>query len=1743
MEQNSDQDNAVPTDREVTRIVGIGASAGGLEALRSLIESLPDAGTLSYIIALHVSPIHVSMLKGLLSPLTTLKVVDLADDQTPLPGYVYITPPNHDVIASDGVLRLTPPSAPVGPKPSVNHFFASLANEYGERVIGIILSDTGSDGAAGMRAIKAAGGITIAQELASAKYDSMPKSAVLTGSVDLVLTPAQMADFLENIAKYPDDDYRELEFSDVGDDYRQICNIVRLNAAFKLSDYKQTTIKRRIARRMHLLRIDELSQYVEYLKQNREESQRLMRDVFIGVTSFYRDVEAYSQLEKYICELVKRQEKEMIRCWVAGCSTGEEVYSIAMLFEEAISTHGNSAVQYMIFASDMDEESLAHARVGMYTASEVAGIPKALRDRYMELSTDRYRIKKNIRNRVVFIRQNIIEAPPFGRVDLVSCRNFLIYLNAPVQNRVIEMFHYALNPDGYLFLGKSESIEQNSELFKSLERSARIYQRLEASSHFSIGQYASRTLIENKKDNTRAHALANTDMVSMRTQSELIARYAPPSVVINADDWVVHMQGELRALLDFPKGRVEMYLFDLVNSALRAELRALVFRCRRDLMQVQGEGHQLVIKGEPYTVTQAVSPLEEGQRALLLVVFQLEHVLSKADAATDLSAADRSSLIIGELEQELANTRMHLSTVVEELEASNEELQSLKGEMQSTNEELQSTNEELQTANEELQSTNEELLTVNDELQLRSTELEVASTALNNIKESLTMPLMVVDRHLRITHANKACSAIMTMLSTLEGSSINTVPWQVQIIGLADKIEQVINSSNPICEVLSDASGNYFTLTVMPYCLVQGDAVGAILVFENITARHLAEQAVIESETRYRQVAESLPQLVWTCRADGYCDYLSPQWVEYTGVPEDEQLNFGWLEQIHPDDRERVIDHWMKTAAQGYDFEIEFRIRRSDGLYRWFHTQAKPLRNHEGAIVKWFGSNTDIEHIKQTEIQLRENIERVEAAASAGIVGIWEWNVTDDILIWDSVMYKIYGIHEDNWGRAYEAWSTRIHPEDKVYVEGEIQAALRGQREYAPEFRIVMSNGEIRFLKAASHTCFDEQGNPSRMIGINLDQTEQKRTEEALRQAEARVSRVIDVMPEAVMVISQQGEIRQVNQRATLMFGYDRAALMQMRVEQLVPQQYRGNHAQLRAEFSQDPSMRLMGTGRDLFALHKSGREIPVEIAMAPMYEGGEHSVVISVADITERKQAEHELRLAASVFANTLDGIVVTDRNLNVIKSNEAFHKILGYTSAEIAGQNVRILSADQQDGVFQQKVWESIKEKGGWQGEVLDRHKDGRKIPIWLSISTIQNAKGEVDRYIATMYDISDQKLSQERINYLAHYDALTGLPNRTLFMDRFAHALSQAKRQKHSLVLMFIDLDNFKHINDTYGHPVGDDLLCKVAERLRRVTRSSDTVGRQSGDEFMVLIEDAMSESAIRSTAQNVLNELIKPLDLGVGNMFVSASIGIATFPGDGDNIESLLKHADLAMYKAKETGRNKFHFYNQDMSDEAHERMQLHHDLHLALDANELELHYQPVMQTASQTCAWVLRTACKQMKSWLDAGIALDFMAVNVSGKQVMQGDFTSLVKDILEETGCPPERITLELTESFIMREREGAIAQLNLLRDLGVGIAIDDFGTGYSSLAYLKRLPVTKIKLDQSFVRDIPGDSNDIAIARAILKLGEAVELDVVAEGVETDEQHSFLLQEGCAYSQGYLYAKPMPSIEAYNFMRACRA
>ncbi|QPH53871.1 chemotaxis protein CheR [Pontivivens ytuae] len=747
--------------------VGIGASAGGLEALSVLAKNLPAQANATYIVVQHMAPQHKSLLRDLVSRETHLTVVEISSGVVPKPDHIYITPPNSNLSIANGRLELLPPDqTPSAPKPSIDGFFIDLADEIGPRAIGVILSGTGSDGAFGVRAIRAAGGITIAQDEASAKYDGMPMSAQRTGCIDLVLPPEDIGVKFKEILETSRDAEGLAALMPPVNSLAEINQLLFAQTNVDFRDYKPSTIHRRIERRMAALGLERIADYVERLRADKDEVETLFRDMLISVTSFFRDQQEFKRFDTAIKRIVEEHDDTLpLRVWVPGCATGEEAYSIAMLFAEAMGgpdTIDRNRLQ--IFASDIDREALKVGRRGLYPASSMTKVSEDLLTRYFTAVGDSFKVVKPLRDVILFAEHNVSQDPPFLNLDLVCCRNLLIYFGQELQYRVMSRMYTALKEDGLVFLGMAESMTGVENLFLRDSTGGKIFRKREAAdvdlAPLRPSARAQMRTVQRLEEQAARHENREDGRFAA-----LVSTLGPNAVLVTSDYKLRRVFGEIDDFVSIPSGDVKGASVDYLKGRLANEARVLISLAQRGemarhsgLLPMPGGTNERALRLSVYPL-----PSERGGETLYLLVFAETDESAEELALVDENPGDE--LVVRELRRQLASTRETLQQTIEELETSNEELQSLNEELQSTNEELQSTNEELETANEELQSTNEELITVNEEQQINSMELSLVTKELESILAHLALPVVVLDLRLNVVRASNEARKVLSIPS------------------------------------------------------------------------------------------------------------------------------------------------------------------------------------------------------------------------------------------------------------------------------------------------------------------------------------------------------------------------------------------------------------------------------------------------------------------------------------------------------------------------------------------------------------------------------------------------------------------------------------------------------------------------------------------------------------------------------------------------------------------------------------------------------------------------------------------------------------------------------------------------------------------------------------------------------------------------------------------------------------------
>jgi diguanylate cyclase (GGDEF)-like protein/PAS domain S-box-containing protein len=800
----------------------------------------------------------------------------------------------------------------------------------------------------------------------------------------------------------------------------------------------------------------------------------------------------------------------------------------------------------------------------------------------------------------------------------------------------------------------------------------------------------------------------------------------------------------------------------------------------------------------------------------------------------------------------------------------------------------------------------------------------------------------------------------------------------------------------------------------------------------------------------------------------------------------------------------------------------------------------------------------------------------MERTQSIAQLGSWEWDVAADVIVWSKELYRLAERDPACGTPDYAGQLALYSPQDGARLAAAVQVALSDGTPYTLEVMLNRKDGKHRVCLATGFAEKGGNGTVTRLFGSLQDITERKLVE---RHVELYRS-VVQASLDGFWITNNQGRIVEVNQSTCQMLGYSAEELLSMGIYDI--------EADESAEETLAHTQEIMARGHVQFeARHrrKDGSIIDVEVSALHLPDLDDMFFAF-VRDITARKVAEQQMRIAATVFESQ-EGMIVTSANNIILRVNQAFTDITGYSAEEAIGKRPSMLKSGRHDSDFYARLWEQLKGSGRWQGELWNRRKGGEPYPQWLTITVVKDKAGLVSHYVATMTDITQRKLAESEINALAFYDPLTGLPNRRLMLDRLRQALTGSDRSRRHGALMMMDLDNFKILNDTQGHDVGDQLLVEVSKRLQAGVREGDTVARLGGDEFVVILEGldragfaAMQAEAVGVKIQALINE---PYELTVSNQagtcihHCSVSIGITLFQDQHTPTDELMKRADTAMYQAKSAGRNTLRFFDPEMQAAVTSRAALESQLRSAISHQQLAVYYQPQVDGARQVVGvealirwmhpdrgvvlpgefiplaedtglilplgdWILEAACQQLKTWaLAPETAQLSIAVNVSARQFRQTEFVDRVLGLMDRWGTPAGRLKLELTESMLLDNTTEIIAKMGKIKARGVSFSLDDFGTGYSSLSYLKLLPIDQLKIDQSFVHDVLNDPNAATIACSIIALAHSLGLMVIAEGVETQEQSDFLARNGCDHCQGYLFGKPLalPEFEAQLYQR----
>ncbi|MBL8780984.1 MAG: PAS domain S-box protein [Alphaproteobacteria bacterium] len=943
------------SDGAAPLVVGIGASAGGLGAFKKFFSHMPADNGMAFVLVQHLDPKHDSLLAELIGKQTSMNVAEARDGERLTANCVFIIPPDATLTVKGGVLRVTKPAPPRETRRPIDTFFTSLADDQGENAVCIVLSGTGTDGTQGLKAVKENGGLTLAQaEFDHHAMSGMPDSAVATGLVDQVMPveamPARLMEYRAHMLDVAGEKDENGTRTDTAEHLKAISAILRRGISHDFGQYKQNTLVRRVQRRMQVLQIRTVPAFIAHLEQDPHEVELLFREILIGVTQFFRDPLAFDALAATVVPrlLANKKGGGQIRIWVAGCATGEEVYSIAILFKEALAGQVNPP-QVQIFGSDMDDRAIARARTGRYRGPLQGVSPERLARWFTPLEDD-YCVAKEIREMCVFSAHSLIKDPPFSKLDLVSCRNVMIYFDRDLQDRALRNFHYALAPGGFLFLGASEGVTRNAALFSTVDKKHRIFERRSALRP-TLPDFP--TAPEARSIQDGGGTIRTTEDRIDKLARRVMAKHSPAYVVIDEDSQIVRFSGgECGPYLEPSAGVATLDLFAIVRKSLRTAVRSAVQAVRVKRETVVTKNLSIMAEGRRRLVTLIVEPLaDEGtQSGLSLVAFSDAGEVKAAGAAK--GAADDASGSETDLERELSVTKALLRGSIEELETTTEEMKSSNEEFQSVNEELQASNEELETAKEEMQSVNEELRTINAEMVDKNEQLLRLNSDLRNLLDSTQIATIFLDNELRIKSFTPGMVELIHLRDSDHGRPITELVSRLNYAQLEQDARSVLRTLGVVEREVRSGDESVLIMRIRPYRTVTNVIDGVVITFVDVTASTLLQTALKESERRLAAIVQQATAGIAETDLDGRLTLVNPLFCRIVGRTEDELHGLRMDDITHPDDVAQNAVLFDRLVAERQGFEVEKRYLRPDGTVVWVHNSVSPIVDADGRVSR-----------------------------------------------------------------------------------------------------------------------------------------------------------------------------------------------------------------------------------------------------------------------------------------------------------------------------------------------------------------------------------------------------------------------------------------------------------------------------------------------------------------------------------------------------------------------------------------------------------------------------------------------------------------------------------------------------------------------------------------------------------------------------------------------------------------------
>ena len=1334
-------------------VVGIGASAGGLEALQEFFKNMPEEPGVAFVIVQHLSPDYKSLMDELLSRFTKMSIYRVRDGMEVEPDNIYLITPRVNMTIFNGKLFLTEQDHSRAMNMPIDIFMRSLAQDQGTNAIGVILSGTGSDGTLGIRAIKENGGMVIAQDDQSAKFDGMPRSTISTGMVDYILVPGEMPEALLNYVKHPfiqKTEKIENQISQDEDYLSKIIMIIRDVTGVDFSNYKESTIIRRIEKRISINRYDSIEDYVSFIASNKREVNILYKELLIGVTRFFRDHDSFERLkEKVIPELLKREQSEPLRIWCVGCSTGEEAYSLAILFKE-YQEENKISRDVKLFATDIDRDSVEFAGVGLYPESIVSDVSAERLGRFFTRMQDGYKVNENIRNMVVFASHNVLKDPPFSKMDLISCRNMLIYLNSEVQQKILSMLYFSLNKEGFLFLGSSESVGEMSNGFQALDARAKIY-KYKAGYKPPVNEVFRVPSVQKRQRDLKS---VDTYYSKTKTQvprldsifDDLLSEFVPPSVIIDENYTIVHTINNANKFLTIPQGQMSLNILNMLPAELGTMVSTLLRRARKNQQEVVYENIRLhdYVNREVSVSGRMLTDKKTKEIYFILSFKEKEKEEQTTVETKEVETIDADSQYqerINELEKELQYTKENLQATVEELETSNEELQS-------SNEELIASNEELQSTNEELQSVNEELHTVNAEHQQKIDELTQLNNDMNNLLKNTNIGTLFIDNSLSIRKLTEIAEKITHIRESDVGRPVEHISTDHIYPGFIDDIKNVLDSLQPKENEISPEEDTWYLVRIVPYRTAENAVDGVIITFIDITKLKRSQSEVNVLNKRLEE-AMRMGELAWW-----EWDYKSndvtfgDKKATVLGYkPEEIEQGFeGWTNLLHPDDYEPTMqamrDH-LKGKTPVYD--ITYRLKSKEGTYLWFKDKGGIVEwDDEGKPAKVTGIVMNITREKQMEGERNKTYELIYNTLQYNPVASTIVDETGRITFANKKAEELFGITQQQINeRSFDDSKWKITDLNGNSIPSKDLPFSRVMKTRKPIYNyqhfIKIPHKKKRLLSISGAPMLDQKNNVTGVVFTLADITEQKEAELAVKESEEKYRGLFNSNRDAILVADKNRNIIDANPAFEEMFGYKLDEIKSKKTSYLYANEndYKEMGKYLKQQVNGGGFLKLVAYKR------KDGQTFFGETSAFQLKDKDDNvkAFVGFVRNVTEKLQAEKRMKYWEHTVQVIDEAIILLDEQYNIIQFNKAFKELVDTKESDIQNKKAYKLIHGTDTPPQRCVTCKALSEKTDANSEYWEPNLNKY---LHVSVEPVYDDNGNFEFAVEKIVDITNEKQS---------------------------------------------------------------------------------------------------------------------------------------------------------------------------------------------------------------------------------------------------------------------------------------------------------------------------------------------------------------------------------------------------------------